>query len=204
MTGEKSFLVAIAQLGHNVPTQNWSPATTGKRSASAFFGGLVMFNRVATPEQRANEPQRSMAPVGMPGAKAPPPPPFAQSGSVQHMRVPDSPTSVLGQDITISGQQLVLKTKGSLLIAGHIQGDVHGESVTVGETGSVTGTIVARAIMVQGEVRGALKGSSVMLNATSRVDGDIVKQSLAIAEGAQFDGSVRRARDVAEVTPDLG
>lgn len=131
------------------------------------------------------------------------PPPFAQSVTSQLARQPDTPTSVLGQDITISGQQLVLKTKGSLLIAGHIQGDVHGESVTVGETGSVTGTITARTITVQGEVRGALKGSVVNLNATSRVDGDIVKQTLAIAEGAQFDGSVRRAKDVAEVTPDL-
>ena len=42
------------------------------------------------------------------------------------------------------------------------------------------------------------------LNATSRVDGDIVKQTLSIDEGAQFDGSVRRAKDVSEVTPDLG
>ncbi len=119
------------------------------------------------------------------------------------MRAPDAPTSVLGPDITIIGQQLVLKTKGSLLIAGQIQGDVHGESVTVGESGAVTGTITARTIAVQGEVRGALKGSAVYLHATSRVDGDIVKQTLAIAEGAQFDGSVRRARDVSEVTPDL-
>lgn len=133
----------------------------------------------------------------------PAPPPFAAGSLSQPMRAPDVPTSVLGQDITISGQQLVLKTKGSLLIAGQIQGDVHGESVTVGETGSVVGTITARTITVQGEVRGALKGSAVILNATSRVDGDIVKQTLAIAEGAQFDGSVRRAKDVSEVTPEL-
>jgi len=140
--------------------------------------------------------------------KSGPLPPFAQQavssapGPVT-MRAPDAPTSVLGPDITIIGQQLVLKTKGSLLIAGQIQGDVHGESVTVGESGAVTGTITARTIAVQGEVRGALKGSAVFLHATSRVDGDIVKQTLAIAEGAQFDGSVRRARDVSEVTPDL-
>lgn len=162
-----------------------------------------MFNRVATPDQRLVEPIRSSSPTAMP-AQRPSPPPFAQSPIQQSMRTPDRPTSVLGQDITISGQQLVLKTKGSLLIAGQIQGDVHGESVTVGETGSVSGTITARTIIVQGEVRGALKGSAVILNATSRVDGDIVKQTLAIAEGAQFDGSVRRAKDVSEVTPDLG
>lgn len=175
-----------------------------------------MFNRVSTPEPtRPGEPARSNGTMPLPPIKSTQPPPFglssaaasapvsaAASGPVT-MRAPDTPTSVLGPDITISGQQLVLKTKGSLLIAGQIQGDVHGESVTVGESGHVTGTIIARTIAVQGEVRGALKGASVFLHATSRVDGDIVKQSLAIAEGAQFDGSVRRARDLSEVTPDL-
>jgi cytoskeletal protein CcmA (bactofilin family) len=162
-----------------------------------------MFNRVATPDQRLVDPIRSTAPAAV-AVQKPSPPPFAQSQVHQQMRTPDAPTSVLGQDITISGQQLVLKTRGSLLIAGQIQGDVHGESVTVGDTGSVSGTITARTITVLGEVRGALKGSAVILTATSRVDGDIVKQTLAIAEGAQFDGSVRRAKDVSEVTPDLG
>lgn len=176
-----------------------------------------MFNRVSTPEPtRPGDPARPNGTMPLPPIKSTQPPPFGLSSSAAAsaqasvaapgpvtMRAPDAPTSVLGPDITISGQQLVLKTKGSLLIAGQIQGDVHGESVTVGESGHVTGTIIARTIAVQGEVRGALKGASVYLHATSRVDGDIVKQSLAIAEGAQFDGSVRRARDLSEVTPDL-
>jgi cytoskeletal protein CcmA (bactofilin family) len=149
------------------------------------------------------EPVRNITPHPSLPPK-PPAQPLFTSGVHQSVSGQDAPTSVLGQDITISGQQLVLKTKGSLLIAGHIEGDVHGETVTVGETGSVFGTITARLIVVQGEVKGALKGSSVNLNATSRVDGDIVKQTLSIDEGAQFDGSVRRAKDPAEVTPDLG
>lgn len=169
-----------------------------------------MFNRVATPEPRAAEPAKTLSPqapsmASIP-AKTPAPPLFGspiQNQASHSSHAIDAPTSVLGQDITISGQQLVIKTKGSLLIAGHIQGDVHGEAVTVGETGSVVGTITARTITVQGEVSGALKGSSVNLNATSRVDGDIVKQTLSIDEGAQFDGSVRRAKDASEVTPDL-
>ncbi|CCB64286.1 MULTISPECIES: polymer-forming cytoskeletal protein [unclassified Hyphomicrobium] len=171
-----------------------------------------MFNRVATPEPRVAEPAKTLTPhassIPSMAPKTPAPPlfgsPIQQTASHSHTHAIDAPTSVLGQDITISGQQLVIKTKGSLLIAGHIQGDVHGEAVTVGETGSVAGTITARTITVQGEVSGALKGSSVNLNATSRVDGDIIKQTLSIDEGAQFDGSVRRAKDISEVTPDLG
>jgi len=162
-----------------------------------------MFNRVATPDPRSVEPAKTASPQ-MPPLKAPAPPLFGTPVQQQPATVIDAPTSVLGQDITISGQQLVIKTRGSLLIAGHIQGDVHGESVTVGETGSVVGTITARNITVQGQVHGALKGALVNLNATSRVDGDIVKQTLSIDEGAQFDGSVRRAKDASEVTPDLG
>lgn len=164
-----------------------------------------MFNRVPTPDpQRSADPLRSLGVPASPAAKSTPPPPFAQQPApVSSGPRPDAPTSVLGPDITIAGQQLVLKTKGSLLIAGQIQGDVHGESVTVGEGGSVTGTITARSINIHGESRGALKGSQVVLHATSRVDGDIVKQTLSISEGAQFDGSVRRAKDISEVTPDL-
>ena len=104
--------------------------------------GSTMFNRVATPEPRLTDPTRdpirSSAPAAM-QPQRPSLPPFAQAPSQQAMRAADTPTSVLGQDITISGQQLVLKTKGSLLIAGQIQGDVHGGSVTVGETGNVSG-----------------------------------------------------------------
>ena len=164
-----------------------------------------MFSRASDQQPRVTEPGRAggVQPV-QPLRTAPPP--FAQNGNAQVQpahRPIEGPTSVLGPDITIIGQQLVLKTKGSLLIAGQIQGDVHGESVTVGESGSVTGTITARIITIQGEARGALKGSQVILHASSRVDGDIVKQTLSIAEGAQFDGSVRRAKDIAEVTPDL-
>jgi cytoskeletal protein CcmA (bactofilin family) len=35
------------------------------------------------------------------------------------------------------------------------------------------------------------------------VEGDIFHQSLSISEGAQFDGRVRRSKDLAEITPNL-
>ena len=84
------------------------------------------------------------------------------------MAVPTkNPTSILGPDISISGQQLVIMTKGSLLIEGQIQGDVHGEAVTVGDGAYVTGVITARTIEIQGSVKGALKGSTVILRENS-------------------------------------
>jgi cytoskeletal protein CcmA (bactofilin family) len=35
------------------------------------------------------------------------------------------------------------------------------------------------------------------------VEGDIFHQTLSISEGAQFDGRVRRAKDTAEIAPNL-
>ncbi len=73
----------------------------------------------------------------------------------------DRPTSILGPDISIFGEHLTLKTKGSLLIQGLIEGDVHGESVTVDTNANVKGVITARTIAIKGAHRGALKGSNV-------------------------------------------
>lgn len=115
----------------------------------------------------------------------------------------ERPTSILGPDISIFGEQLVLKTKGSLLIQGHIEGDVHGESVTVDDGANVKGVIIARTIAIKGGVSGQLKGANVILHEHSTVDADIIQQHLTVAEGANFEGSVKRARGDHEITPDL-
>ena len=163
-----------------------------------------MFSRDAQDEPHA-EFSRSNGTAEISPPKFPAPPTLAQSPMGQRLNggLPEKPTSILGADISISGQQLVLKTKGSLLIRGQIQGDVHGEAVTVDHGASVTGVITARTIEIQGSVKGALKGSTVILHEHSTVDANIVHQKLTIAEGAQFDGSAKRARDISEVTPDL-
>ena len=84
-----------------------------------------------------------------------------------------------------------------------IQGDINGREVVIGPKGQVTGTVTANEVKIDGQVSGALKASSVTLSSTARVDGDICHHRLAIAEGAQFDGSVRRPRDESEITPIL-
>jgi cytoskeletal protein CcmA (bactofilin family) len=163
-----------------------------------------MFSRDAQDEPRA-EFSRSNGTAAISPPKFPAPPALAQSPMGQRFESgsPAQPTSILGPDISIYGQQLLIKTKGSLLIQGQIQGDVHGEAVTVDDGANVTGVITARIIAIQGGVKGALKGSTVILHENSTVEANIVHQKLSIAEGAHFEGSVQRARDISEVTPDL-
>jgi cytoskeletal protein CcmA (bactofilin family) len=164
-----------------------------------------MFSRDTRPETRADSQRPSN-----PATFTPPPPRHSgplevvSSSSASKYESPkDRPTSILGPDISIFGQQLILKTKGSLLIQGQIEGDVHGESVTVDDGANVKGVITARIIEVLGGVKGELKGSSVILHERSIVNANIVQQKLTVAEGAQFEGSVSKAKDPREVTPDL-
>lgn len=125
------------------------------------------------------------------------------NSGAEQLAASQRPTSILGPDISIFGEQLVLKTKGSLVIQGQITGNVHGESVTVDGGASVTGVITARMISIEGAVKGELRGSNVILHEHSVVDANITHQRLTVAEGADFEGGVKTARDVSEVTPDL-
>lgn len=112
-------------------------------------------------------------------------------------------TSVIGSDLTIVGHKISIIAQTNVLVDGDVRGDIDGRQVTVGVTGKVTGTITAQAIEVRGQVNGALKGTTVTLHPTARVDGDILHQTLSLAEGAQFDGRVRRPKDPSEIAPNL-
>ena len=111
------------------------------------------------------------------------------------------PTSVIGSDLTIMGQDLKIMTKGTLRIDGDIQGDLHGQEIIVGESGKVTGTITAERVIVRGEVAGTVRGVSVSLHASAHVEGDIHHRTLAVEQGAHMEGRIRRVTDAAELRP---
>lgn len=111
--------------------------------------------------------------------------------------------SVIGTDLTILGDKITIISQNRLQIDGDIHGDVTGKQVTIGAEGSVIGTVSAERIEVLGGVHGAIRARSVTLHPSSQVEGEIVHEKLSISEGAQFDGRVRRSKDVNELTPNL-
>ncbi len=121
--------------------------------------------------------------------------PFAQAAVMTQ--------STIGTDLTILGEKITIISQNRLQIDGDVRGDINGRQVVIGEEGSVVGTISAEAIEVRGGVRGAIKAHSVTLTPTAQVEGDIYHIALSIAEGAQFDGRVRRAKDANELKPNL-
>lgn len=108
--------------------------------------------------------------------------------------------SVIGNDLKIVGQGLKILSQGILQVDGEIEGDVEGAEVIVGSNGKVTGRIVGRKIDVCGTVVGVVCGSSVVLKSTSSVAGDIHHVSLAIENGAQFEGSSKRAASESDLS----
>lgn len=100
--------------------------------------------------------------------------------------------SVLSADLTVTGN---IKTQGDVQIEGQVEGDVRAHQLTVGESATIRGEIVADDIIVNGRVVGRVRGLKVRLSAAARVEGDIIHKTIAIESGAHFEGSVQRQED---------
>jgi len=111
--------------------------------------------------------------------------------------------SVISNDLKIIGQGLKIISRGTLQVDGEVEGDVAGAEIIIGEQGKVTGTVAAERVIVRGKIAGVIRGVTVALQSSSKVEGDIHHMSLAIEQGAEFDGRCRRPSDVNELNLDL-
>lgn len=105
---------------------------------------------------------------------------------------PSGAPSVIGADLTITGN---LESKGEVQIDGDLQGDVTAGRIVIGERARITGSLLAEEIVIRGSVQGSIRGNSVTFQATSHVEGDVIHKSLAIEQGAYFEGKSRRSDD---------
>ncbi len=111
--------------------------------------------------------------------------------------------SVIGNDLSIEGETITIRCKGSLKVLGNIQADLHSRQLEVGKEAVIQGAIAAETVDVFGRVTGAIMGAHVVLHAGAEVEGDIHSHLLSIEQGAAFDGRSRRVRDPSEIAPQL-
>ena len=88
-----------------------------------------------------------------------------------------------------------MSSKGEIQVDGEIQGDVQCGSLLLGDKSQINGSVLAEDVVVRGRVLGSIRGLRVTLQAQSHVEGDIYHQSLAIEQGAYFEGKSRRTDD---------
>ncbi|MGE3711559.1 MAG: polymer-forming cytoskeletal protein, partial [Hyphomicrobiaceae bacterium] len=109
----------------------------------------------------------------------------------------------IGTDLTILGEGITIISKNNLRVDGDVRGNVAGKEVVIGPEGSVTGTVSAEKIDVFGGVRGAITSVEVALHDSAQVEGEITHETMTMAQGAYFEGKVRRLTDRTELASKL-
>ena len=145
-------------------------------------------------KSRINEPGPKQAgePEVKPNTSDAPKPAGAMPNPTPSAPKPKAPASTLSSDLVVKGN---MKSTGDIVIEGTVEGDIRAHMLTVGETATVKGEVVADDVVVNGRIIGRLRGLKVRLTATARVEGDIVHKTIAIESGAHFEGSVQRQED---------
>ncbi len=142
-------------------------------------------------KSKINEPgpKADDVPKAAPAAK-PATPPAAEFKASPPKAKP--PASILSADLLVKGN---LKTTGDIQVEGQVEGDIRAHLLTVGETATIKGEVIADDVVVNGRVVGRVRGLKVRLTSTARVEGDIIHKTIAIESGAHFEGSVQRQDD---------
>ena len=101
--------------------------------------------------------------------------------------------SIMSADLTVDGD---IVSDGEVQIDGKVDGDVKCLKLTVGQTGSINGSVTAERALIRGKVNGQIEANTVTLTRTSRVKGDILHETLMIEPGAHLEGHCRRMDNV--------
>jgi cytoskeletal protein CcmA (bactofilin family) len=106
------------------------------------------------------------------------------------MGKPETMMNILGNGTKFKGN---LKVNGSLRIDGEFEGDMSiSESLIVGKSGKIKGTVKTKNSIVGGSISGNLStNEKVELQTGAKFDGDLVCKKLIIEEGVIFDGNCK-------------
>jgi cytoskeletal protein CcmA (bactofilin family) len=102
---------------------------------------------------------------------------------------PSKELNLIGVGTVVEGK---IRSQGSVRIDGKVTGDVNAsESLAIGLTGEVEGTVSAKNVTVGGKVRGSVSATEkVVFEGKAVVKGDVKAVKLVIDEGCTFDGKV--------------
>lgn len=105
---------------------------------------------------------------------------------------PTRSTSTIDDKLLITGNVM---SNGDIHLDGQVQGDIHCVSLVLGENSQLEGSAIAEEVVIRGHLIGSVRALRVSLQSTSHVEGDLFYESLAIEQGAYFEGKSRRSDD---------
>ena len=98
--------------------------------------------------------------------------------------------SLIGEGLNVEGD---LNCKGSVEVAGIMNGNILASGLKVLETGSIIGGVKAGRFEVFGFIEGEIYADDIVIGKTATIKGDIFfKDNLKIDEGADVDGYIKR------------
>ena len=112
----------------------------------------------------------------------------------------NSTFSVIGADVVIKGD---ITASADLHIDGTVEGDIKCASLVQGESGAVSGGVIAETARLSGSVAGSITARELVILKSARIDGDVHYDALTIEQGAQVEGrfAPNSQRQVKNETP---
>ena len=103
--------------------------------------------------------------------------------------------SVISDEITITG---TVTSSGNLIINGNVDGEINCESLEIGPSGVVTGTVKAGQCLLAGKLEGKLSARTVNIASTGDLNGRLSYGKLEIETGANIALKLRKTKQLSD------
>ena len=100
-----------------------------------------------------------------------------------------SSPSLLGKEIKIIGK---ITSEGALQLDGVLEGEIKASKLVIEKSAKVVGSVTSEDLVIKGRIIGPVFGKKVRFGSSARVEGDTFHETIAIEDGAYYEGSIRR------------
>lgn len=101
----------------------------------------------------------------------------------------NSSPSLLGREIKIIGK---ISSKGALQLDGVLEGEITASKLVIEKSAKVVGSVNSDDLVIKGRIIGPVYGKKVRFGSSARVEGDTFHETIAIEDGAYYEGSIKR------------
>ena len=105
--------------------------------------------------------------------------------------------SVISDEITITG---TVTSSGNLIINGNVDGEINCESLEIGPSGVVTGTVKAGQCFLAGKLEGKLSARTVNIASTGDLNGRLSYGKLEVETGANIALKLRKTKQLSDAS----
>jgi cytoskeletal protein CcmA (bactofilin family) len=152
----------------------------------------MLSNFKGKPDQAAPPPSIPAKPSVAVAPSSPPPSQQAEPAPASGTSARPEAICSIGSGTSIVGN---ITCDGPAQFYGHIEGEVRGSDLLIGEGAEVVGNVIAQEVTVRGRIKGTIRAVRVKLQASGAVEGDIFHRSLSVEDTALFEGSSRRVEN---------